>query len=139
LLRAHEYWRMKGLAVDLVILNEEKASYVEYLQSLLEGMVRESQALSAPYVHENRGAIFVLRVEWLSAEERLLLRTAARAVLVSNRGTLAEQLLRHPHHRQISLRLRQIQAPWLMPLHWRFPRWNFSTGWAVLPKTGANM
>ena len=28
LLRAHEYWRMKGLAVDLVILNEKAHSYV---------------------------------------------------------------------------------------------------------------
>ena len=28
LLRAHEYWRMKGLAVDLVIVNEQAASYV---------------------------------------------------------------------------------------------------------------
>src|SRR5439155_159082 len=32
LLRAHEYWRMKQLAVDLVILNERGASYVQDLQ-----------------------------------------------------------------------------------------------------------
>src|SRR5262249_35601309 len=28
LLRAHEYWRMKGLAVDLVILNDKPPSYL---------------------------------------------------------------------------------------------------------------
>ncbi|TAL47261.1 MAG: phosphorylase, partial [Methylovulum sp.] len=96
LLRAHEYWRMKGLAVDLVILNEKELSYVEDLQALLEGMVRENQAFSIHQEHGNQGAIFVMRVDQLSTEERRLLQTVARAVLVSNRGTLAEQLLRRP-------------------------------------------
>ena len=32
LLQAHEYWRMKQLAVDLVILNERASSYVQDLQ-----------------------------------------------------------------------------------------------------------
>ena len=36
LLRAHEYWRMKQLAVDLVILNERASSYVQDLQIALE-------------------------------------------------------------------------------------------------------
>ena len=36
LLRAHEYWRMKQLAVDLVILNERASSYIQDLQIALE-------------------------------------------------------------------------------------------------------
>ena len=96
MLRAHEYWRMKGLVVDLVILNEKQLSYAGDLQTLLEGMVRENQAISARHEHENQGGIFVLRADRLSMEERLLLQTVARAMLVSNRGSLAEQLLRHP-------------------------------------------
>ena len=94
LLRAHEYWRMKGLAVDLVILNEKELSYIDHLQSLLESMVRENQAISSHHQHENHGAVFVMRADQLSMEERRLLQTVARAMLVSNRGTLAEQLLR---------------------------------------------
>ena len=43
LVRAHEYWRMKRLAVDLVILNERPPSYHQDLQSALEGLVRTSQ------------------------------------------------------------------------------------------------
>jgi cyclic beta-1,2-glucan synthetase len=98
LLCAYEYWRIKGLIVDLVILNDKEVSYVDDLQLLLDSMVRENQARYTPHKQENQGAIFVLRVDQLSAEERLLLQTAARAVLVSNRGTLAEQLmLRHPN------------------------------------------
>jgi cyclic beta-1,2-glucan synthetase len=96
LLCAHEYWRIKGLSVDLVILNEKEISYIEDLQTLLENMVRENQARSTTHAHASQGAIFVLRVDQLSGDELQLLKTAARAVLVSNRGSLAEQLLRHP-------------------------------------------
>ncbi len=96
LLRAHEYWRMKGLAVDLVILNSKEVSYIEDLQLLLENMVRESQALSPHHESENQGAIFVMRRDQLTVEDRQLLKTVARVILVSSRGTLAEQLLRRP-------------------------------------------
>ena len=39
-LRAREYWRLKGLVVDVVILNERGASYVQDLQASLDTMVR---------------------------------------------------------------------------------------------------
>lgn len=94
LLRAHEYWRMKGLTVDIVILNEKKASYIDDLQTLLEGMVRDNLARSSDREYGARGAIFVLRGDQLPAEEQRQLQAVARAVLASNRGTLAEQLLR---------------------------------------------
>ena len=48
MLRAHEYWRSKRLQVDLVILNDRKASYIQDLQDFLEGMVRGSRAAPAP-------------------------------------------------------------------------------------------
>ena len=44
LLQAQEYWRMKQLAVDLVILNERASSYVQDLQIALETLVRTSQS-----------------------------------------------------------------------------------------------
>jgi cyclic beta-1,2-glucan synthetase len=43
LFRAHEYWRMKQLAVDLVILNERPPSYAQDLQSGIETAARMSQ------------------------------------------------------------------------------------------------
>ena len=95
LLRAHEYWRIKGLSVDLVIMNEKALSYVEDLQNVLNAMVRDNQLHSIAQSSENSGAVFVIQADQLSNEERRLLQTAARAMLVSNHGTLAEQLLRH--------------------------------------------
>ncbi len=43
LLRAHEYWRMKRLDVDLVIVNERASSYIRELQGAIETAVRSSQ------------------------------------------------------------------------------------------------
>ena len=95
LLRAHEYWKMKGLEVDLVIVNEQGPSYGQDLQSALEALARTSQTSSHPDEPAPRGGIFLLRGDLLSDPDRDLLRTVARAVLLSRQGTLAEQVVRH--------------------------------------------
>ena len=92
LLRAHEYWRLKGLGVDLVILNERAHSYTEELQASLEALVRTSQSASRHERHETHGKVFILRKDLLRPPERDALQTAARAILLSRHGTLAEQL-----------------------------------------------
>jgi cyclic beta-1,2-glucan synthetase len=94
LLRAHEYWRMKQLAVDLVILNEQGSSYVQDLQASLEAHVRAGQSRLQSEGDKPSGGVFVLRGDLISAEDRTLLQTAARAVLLSRRGSLAEQVVR---------------------------------------------
>ena len=93
-LRAHEYWRMKQLAVDLVILNERASSYIQDLQVALETQVRTSQSRPQVGADVARGSVFVLRSDLISMETRGLLLSMARAVLVGRRGTLAEQLER---------------------------------------------
>lgn len=95
LLRAYEYWRIKGLNADLVIMNEKALSYVEDLKNVLNSMVRENQLRSLAQSYENSGSIFVIQADQLTNDERRLLQTAARVMLVSHHGTLAEQLLRH--------------------------------------------
>ena len=47
LLQAHEYWRMKQLAVDLVILNDRQSSYVQELQIAIETLRADEQVVSA--------------------------------------------------------------------------------------------
>ena len=94
LLRAHEYWRMKQLAVDLVILNERAPSYVQDLQSLLETLVRTSQSAAAHEGHAPHGSVFILRSDRITPSQRDALLTVARAVLSSRRGSLAEQITR---------------------------------------------
>ena len=92
LLRAHQYWRMKQLAVDLVILNERPASYAQELHASVEALVRTSQSRSRSDGEGARGSVFVLRADQISVEVRTLLQTAARAVLLGRRGSLSEQV-----------------------------------------------
>ena len=94
LLRAHEYWRMKLLAVDLVILNEQPQSYNMDLQGALETVLRTNESQLRPQLERKaaQGNIFVVRADLVSLNVRMLLQSAARAVLLSRRGSLSEQL-----------------------------------------------
>jgi cyclic beta-1,2-glucan synthetase len=94
LLRAHEYWRMKLLAVDLVILNERAPSYVQDLQTLLETILRGSQSAGPQEGRGAQGQVYIVRADRMTASQRDGLHAVARAVLSSRRGTLAEQVTR---------------------------------------------
>ncbi len=94
LLRAHEYWRMKQVAVDLVILNERAPSYLNELQTALETQLRMSQSRPRLGADHARGAVFLLRTDLIPEETRALLSSVARIVLVGQRGSLADQLER---------------------------------------------
>jgi cyclic beta-1,2-glucan synthetase len=93
LLRAQEYWRLKGIAADLVILNATGASYAQALQESLEGMLRASQAAGKAQRREH-GGVYLLRGDLVSPRDQTLLSAAARVVVLANRGTLSEQLVR---------------------------------------------
>jgi cyclic beta-1,2-glucan synthetase len=92
LLRAHEYWRSKRLAVDLVILNERASSYVQDLQAALETALRTSQSRPQIGGDAAHGSVFILRADLISAETRAVLSSVARAVLYGPRGSLEDQL-----------------------------------------------
>jgi cyclic beta-1,2-glucan synthetase len=91
-LQAFEYWRMKGLAADLVFLNERASSYVQDLQIALETMVRASQSRPQIGAQNLPGHIFLLRTDLISPVSRALLASIARVVLVGERGDLVDQL-----------------------------------------------
>ena len=93
-LQAHEYWRMKQLAVDLVILNERRSSYVQDLQAAIETLVRASQSRPAPGLDHRLGRVFVLRADLIDPDMRALLISTARIVLVAQHGSLSDQLNR---------------------------------------------
>ncbi|MDH4084793.1 MAG: hypothetical protein OEU99_14705 [Nitrospira sp.] len=94
LLRAHEYWRMRQVSADVIILNEKPPSYEQDLQGSLESLVRGSQLRLCPDTGGVRGNIYLLRTDLLSAQDQKLMQQVARVVLLSRRGTLAEQVTR---------------------------------------------
>lgn len=78
MLKAHEYWRMKGLTVDLVILNEDNSRYLQPLQDLL----RDTVAISyARHLLDRPGGIFLRQSQSMPEEDRLLFFTVARLVI----------------------------------------------------------
>jgi cellobiose phosphorylase len=91
LVQAHAYWRLKGLAVDLVIWNEDRAGYRQLLQEQIMGLIA---AGVEAHVIDRRGGIFVRPAEQISNEDRILLQSVARAIFTGSRRTLAEQINR---------------------------------------------
>ncbi|MFP3449798.1 hypothetical protein, partial [Pseudomonas sp. SIMBA_067] len=75
---AHAYWRQKGLALDLVIWNEDQAGYRQQLQDLIMGIVTSG---SEAALLDRPGGIFVRPAQQLSAEDRTLTLSVARLVL----------------------------------------------------------
>ena len=94
LLRAHEYWRLKGISADLVILNATGASYAKGLQEFFQALVRGTQSTVEGETEGKRGSVFVLQEDRVPSEDRVLLRSAARVLILARRGTLAEQVVR---------------------------------------------
>ena len=92
LVQAHAYWRLKGLAVDLVIWNEDHDVYRQQLQEQILGLI--AAGVEAHFV-DRPGGIFVRHAEQIANEDRLLFESAARVMLSDTRGTLIEQISRH--------------------------------------------
>jgi len=90
-IQAHAYWRLKGLAVDLVIWNEERGGYRQDLHDVLMGMIAASVDAN---LLERPGGIFVRAAEQIPHEDRMLLLAIARIVLSDKKGSLAEHLQR---------------------------------------------
>ena len=92
LLMAQEYWRMKHFGVDLVIVNERDASYVQDLQIAIEAIVRTNNARQKVSAETAAGGVFIVRADLMTAQTRALLLSVARGVIVGQRGSLQDQL-----------------------------------------------
>ena len=89
LVQAHAYWRLKGLAVDLVIWNEDHAGYRQLLHDQIIGLIAAGVEAN---VTDRPGGIFVRPADQIAEEDRILIQTAARAIITDNRGSLADQI-----------------------------------------------
>jgi cyclic beta-1,2-glucan synthetase len=89
LVQAHAYWRLKGLAVDLVIWNEDHAGYRQLLQEQIMGLIVAGIEAT---LTDRPGGIFVRPMEHISGEDRILLQSVARAIITDTRGTLESQM-----------------------------------------------
>ena len=116
LLQAMEYWRTRRLEVDLVILNERDASYVQDLQAALETTLRTREARPPASAEGVTGKVFVLRADLIPPDTCALLASVARVRLSGDGGGLAEQLNRikdtsHPARAPRKASVRSQQSP----------------------------
>jgi cellobiose phosphorylase len=88
-IQAHHYWRLKGLAVDLVILNDSSDGYQQALQNQIVELIMSSNEASQMDRH---GGIFVRNGAHMLEEERILLLSVAQVMLDDRAGELEEQL-----------------------------------------------
>jgi cellobiose phosphorylase len=110
LVQAHAYWRVKGLAVDLIIWNEDHSSYRQLLHDHIMGLVAGS---AEAHVLDRPGGIFIRRAEQIASEDRILLQTVARVIIFDSKGSLAEQIIRRvPGESPIPpMRLEPVRQP----------------------------
>jgi cyclic beta-1,2-glucan synthetase len=95
-LQAQEYWRLKGLRADVVILNEHPVSYLDEMHGQITALLDNGPWRA--WNHEPGGA-YLLRGDRMGEAERLLLASVARAVIRGERGDLAAQLEHGYDHR----------------------------------------
>ena len=88
-LRAREYWRLKGLVCDVAVLNEQASTYLDETQSALASLLASA---SWTRTSDARGGVFLLKCDQWSDQETSVLDAAARAVLRNDAGTLSVQL-----------------------------------------------
>ncbi len=93
-LRAHEYLRMHQYPVDLVILNDRKASYVNDLQASIEAAVRSAQTIPRSEGRHGTllGGIHTLRSDLVSPDAHALLLALASVILIAGRGSIGQQI-----------------------------------------------
>ncbi|HEY1707520.1 MAG TPA: glucoamylase family protein [Rhizomicrobium sp.] len=90
LIRAHDYWRLRRLPADLVILNERASSYAQELQKALDKIVHTNER--AQDQNSPPGRIYLVRGDVAGRNACNALRAVARVDLSARRGALAEQL-----------------------------------------------
>jgi cyclic beta-1,2-glucan synthetase len=89
LIQAHSYWRLKGIAVDLVIWNEDHGGYRQVFQNEIHDLI-PAELVDKP------GGIFVRASDQISNEDRILFETVSRINISDNGGTLSDHAKRKP-------------------------------------------
>lgn len=91
-LTAHAFWRLRGLIVDLVILNEEISTYEQPLHVQLDHIIRSLTHGIEPF---QPGGVFLINTDQIPDEDLQLILSAASVHLVSARGFLRQHLASH--------------------------------------------
>lgn len=89
ILKVHEYWKMKGLFVDLVLLNEDETGYLQAFQESLKDLV----SVGHSHDRENQpGSVYLLQQSHIPPDILTLVLSVARVIFSAEQGSLTVQL-----------------------------------------------
>jgi cellobiose phosphorylase len=91
MIQAHAYWRLKGLIVDLVIINDDHGGYRQVLQNEILSFIVPGTSMD---IKDKPGGIFIRSADQVSNEDRILFQTVAHIVISDSLGSLEEQINR---------------------------------------------
>ncbi|UWG95571.1 glycosyl transferase family 36 [Dehalobacter sp. DCM] len=97
LLTIHEYWKIKGLFLDLVIINEDKSGYFQSIQEVI------LEKISISHVRKlvnKPGGVFLLKSDQISKEDITLLHMIASMIFTGEKGSLNNQIHKTVRHNE---------------------------------------
>jgi cyclic beta-1,2-glucan synthetase len=103
-LQMQEFFRSRRFVTDVVILNYQQTDYGAELNGILHRLINRLNY--EQWLHQ-RGGIFILYRDQISADEFTLLHTAGRFIFKGERGSMAEQMPEYP--------LKVLHLPKLIP------------------------
>jgi cellobiose phosphorylase len=89
LLNAHEYWSIKGLKVDFVILNLQETAYTQPLQDSIRDIIATSHARDK---QNKSGGVFLYNKSTIEKEDIDLLMAISRLVIEGDKGLVVNQI-----------------------------------------------
>lgn len=89
MLNAHEFWSVKGLKVDLVILNLEETGYNQPLQDSIRETINTSHARDK---QNKSGGVFLYSKTTIEKEDIELLMAISRIVIRGDKGFISNQI-----------------------------------------------
>mgnify|MGYP005834658999 CR=1 FL=1 len=98
-LRAHEYWRIKGVKTDLVFIIQDEGSYTQPLRELVTDTIISSHEREVLNI---RGGVFILSSDAMPEEDRILFSTVASIIIKDNPEQICKMLdecSRYPENR----------------------------------------
>ncbi len=88
-LKAYEFFRTKNFITELVIIDEEKHSYENYVREEIEGTIQNSQLA---YLKNIKGGIFEINKNEISKEDFNLLKFISTIIIDGSKGGIKNAL-----------------------------------------------
>jgi cellobiose phosphorylase len=100
-LKAYEYWRMKGINIDLVIVNKDKSGYLQPLNDKIKEVINTTFAYD---VFGKYGGVYLLQENNLKEDDFYLLNAVAALKFDGKNESIYDQIMVKVHKKALKSR-----------------------------------